>query len=77
MKRISETFIKKGKEIKDGAEVLMATRTLIQEEDFVLSLEEIERMEKNANARIAVANNEIALANQKLQECKKLRKFIE
>lgn len=76
MKRISETFVKKGKEKKDGKDVIMATRTLIQKEDFVLNLESIERMEKNAQVQIDNANRIISEANIRLEECIKLREIL-
>ncbi len=76
MKKVSELFAKKSEKIVNGKKEIVATRTLVQEESFVLSLEEIERMEKNANVRIEMANKEIETANDKLKECAKLRKLL-
>lgn len=82
MKRVKEEFKKKSEEFIDNTEdkkqnkIITITRQLIQEDDFILSLEEIERMEKNAKLRIDNANNEIIIANERLDECKKLRELL-
>lgn len=76
MKRIKEEFNKKTEEVIDKKRKIIITRRLVHEEDFELSLEEIERMEKNANARIALANRDIEAANEKLEECQKLREML-
>jgi uncharacterized protein (DUF2344 family) len=84
MKRIKEEFSKKSEEtVEEGSgknkkekKVITITRQLVHEEDFILSIEEIERMEKNSNAIIEKANYEIEIANQKLEECKKLREML-
>jgi hypothetical protein len=79
-----EEFNKKSEDITEEGEgknkkkkkIITITRQLIHEEDFILSLEEVERMEKNANAIICRANEEINIANNKLEECKKLREML-
>lgn len=72
MKTRTEEFVKKNVDKKDKTII----RRLIQEEEFQLNLEEIERMEKNANIQIVNANQVISEMNKKLTECQKLRKLL-
>lgn len=51
-------------------------RRMVQEEEFELSLEEIERMERNANAQIDMANQLIVDMQAKLAQCVELRKLL-
>lgn len=76
MKNRIEKFEKKTDEGKGAKRIITMTRVLTQEEDFVLTVEEIERMEGNAQALINSANETIAKANAKLEECKKLRDIL-
>jgi len=72
MENRTEEFIKKNTDEKD----MTIIRRLIQEEEFILSLEEIERMEKNAQVQIDNANQMILQMQMKLKECEKLRKIL-
>jgi hypothetical protein len=67
-----EDFIKKSTNKKDK----IIIRRLIKEEEFTLSMGEIERMEKNAQVQINNANALITQMNVKLDECKKLREIL-
>jgi hypothetical protein len=67
-----EEFIKKSTNKKDK----IIIRRLIKEEEFTLSMGEIERMEKNAQVQINNANALITQMNVKLDECKKLREIL-
>ena len=51
-------------------------RRLVTEEEFELSLEEIERMERSANMQIEMANELIEDMQAKLAEYAKLRELL-
>ena len=68
----TETFIKKSEDENDKIMI----RQLIQEEEFELSLNEIERMERGANKQIEMSNEVITNMRNKLKECEKLRKLL-
>jgi uncharacterized protein (UPF0335 family) len=72
MKTRIETFIKKTSDEKDNTVI----RRLVIEEEFKATIEEIERMEKNAQTQINNANSLIEEMNAKLEECQKLRDMI-
>lgn len=72
METITETFIKKTADIND----MTIVRQVVKKEEFQLTLAEIERMEKNSQVQIDVANQIIETMNNKLAKCRKLRELL-
>ena len=68
----TETFEKKNADKKNKTFI----RRLVHEEEVELSIEEIERMERNANAEIDRANLVISDMREKLVECSRLRTLL-
>ncbi|EKE25865.1 MAG: hypothetical protein ACD_5C00016G0014 [uncultured bacterium] len=68
MKKVSEKIIKKS----NGKFI----RRMIQEEDVDLTLEEIERMERNADRQIELSRQIIEEMEEKKEHCKELRLLI-
>jgi hypothetical protein len=73
MRKRIETFEKKNNDKKD----FKIIRRLVHEEEFVLTEEVLDRLERNANAEIDRANSLILEMQEKLKECAKLRKILE
>lgn len=51
-------------------------RKIIHEDEFILTEEEIERMEINAKSQIEQADKLKEAMNEKLLECEKMRKML-